>query len=177
MTSGADWAITALPSRQAAAVQALPDAARRVYGPRLVALVLFGSVARGTARPDSDVDLLLVAEGLPAGRRARLAEFAEVEALVARRASPARRHPRGAPPGSEEVTLSPILRTPAEIDAGSWLFLDLTVDARLLVDRGDFMAGRLASIAGKLAAIGARREPYKGSWVWRIPPDPALLRP
>jgi UTP:GlnB (protein PII) uridylyltransferase len=32
---------------------------------RLVSLVLFGSVARGRACPTSDIDLLLVAEGLP----------------------------------------------------------------------------------------------------------------
>lgn len=46
---------------------ALPEAARQVYGGRLLSLVLFGSVARGTAGPSSDVDLLLVAEPLPAG--------------------------------------------------------------------------------------------------------------
>ena len=39
---------------------------REIYGPRLKRLVLFGSRARGDARPDSDVDLLLVLEG-PAG--------------------------------------------------------------------------------------------------------------
>lgn len=154
----------ALPRWQAAVVGALPEAVRHVYGRRLISLVLFGSVARGTARPDSDIDLFLVAEPLPPGRRARVAEFTPVEALVAECAA-------------AQVTLSPILRTPAEVDAGSWLFLDFTMDARLLVDEGDFMARRLASIARKLAAVGALREPYKGSWVWRIPPDPDLLRP
>ena len=39
---------------------------REIYGPRLKQLVLFGSRARGDARPDSDVDLLVVLEG-PAG--------------------------------------------------------------------------------------------------------------
>lgn len=33
------------------------------YGDRIVQIVLFGSVARGDAREDSDVDLLVVAEG------------------------------------------------------------------------------------------------------------------
>ena len=41
----------------------------------LVSAVLFGSVARGTARPDSDVDLLLVAHGLPRSFRDRRRPF------------------------------------------------------------------------------------------------------
>jgi predicted nucleotidyltransferase len=35
---------------------------REIYGPRLQRLILFGSRARGDARPDSDVDLLVVLE-------------------------------------------------------------------------------------------------------------------
>ncbi len=42
-------------------------------------LVLFGSVARGTAGPLSDVDSLVVADPLPRGRGARLREFEPVE--------------------------------------------------------------------------------------------------
>jgi len=38
---------------------ALTDA----YGPRLRGLILYGSEARGTAEPDSDIDLLVLLEG------------------------------------------------------------------------------------------------------------------
>src|SRR5919198_3590611 len=43
---------------------------RRAYGTDLVSVALFGSVARRTARPDSDLDLFVVVEGLPRGHRA-----------------------------------------------------------------------------------------------------------
>lgn len=47
----------------------------RIYGPRLSRLVLFGSQARGDARKNSDVDILVVLKG-------ELDLVAETERLV-----------------------------------------------------------------------------------------------
>jgi len=44
-----------------------------------VSLVVFGSVARRSARPDSDLDFLVIADRLPDGRMARVAESEPVE--------------------------------------------------------------------------------------------------
>jgi predicted nucleotidyltransferase len=55
------------------------DACRTHYGARLVSLAVFGSVGRGTPRPDSDVDLLIVAADLPRGHTARVEEFFAIE--------------------------------------------------------------------------------------------------
>ena len=44
----------------------LAEALQTRFGKRLVSVILYGSYARGQSGPDSDVDLLIVAEGLPA---------------------------------------------------------------------------------------------------------------
>ena len=105
----------------------LLDACRRHYGGRLVAVVVYGSVGRGTPRFDSDIDVLIVANGLPAGRFPRVDDFRAVEQALARRLKAARDaglHPE----------LSPIFKTPEELVRGTPLLLDMTEDARILQD-------------------------------------------
>ena len=46
-------------------IQRLLDALIRLYGDNLVSLVIYGSVARGNPRMDSDIDMLAVFEELP----------------------------------------------------------------------------------------------------------------
>jgi len=36
---------------------------QEAFGPRLCGVILYGSEARGTAKPDSDIDLLVLLEG------------------------------------------------------------------------------------------------------------------
>ncbi len=98
-----------------------------------MSLAVFGSVRRGTPWPDSEVDLLIVGEDLPRGRVARVGDFAKSEADMGEMLRRLR---------SEGVTteLSPVLKTPSEVEEGSPLFLDMLEDARPLVDRDAFPA-------------------------------------
>lgn len=143
---------------------ALTTEARRCYGDRLVSLVVFGSMGRGTARPDSDVDLLVVADGLPQGRRSRLAEFETVEAGLGPALTAGRRH-------GFSTECSPVFKTREELRAGSPLFLDMVEDARVLHDPEGVFADARAGWRDRLARLGARRIWRGNAWLWDLKPD------
>jgi hypothetical protein len=134
------------------------------YGSRLVSLIIFGSVARGTAGPESDLDLLVVAEGLPVGRIPRVEDFAAVE----RRLETDLRIP-GRTQGP--LLLAPVFKTPDEVRAGSLLFLDMIEDRIVLTDRSGFFGDYLDGLACRLDRLGARKVPIGDSWYWDLKPD------
>lgn len=140
------------------------SAAQTFYGDRLVSVVLYGSVARGTMRHDSDVDVLIVARDLPRGRLKRVQEFEAVEETLAedlRRAAGQGIH----------TALSPVLKTPEEASAGSPLFLDMVEDAKVLYDKGDFFVRQLAHLRQRLTELGAKRIWKGNAWYWDLKPD------
>jgi predicted nucleotidyltransferase len=134
------------------------------YGPRLVACAVYGSVGRLTPRHDSDVDFIVVARELPDGRSRRLDEFLAVEA----RLQPDLRVPNT--PGGE-IWLSPVFKTPQEVEAGSPLFLDMVEDARILYDAEGFLARYLDGLRARLRVLGARRIWRGNAWYWDLKPD------
>ena len=139
-------------------------ACRGSYGERLLSLAVFGSVGRGTPRPDSDIDLLLVAEGLPDGPVARNEEFRAVRKAMA--ASLKAAEARGLHP-----ELSAIIKTRAELDRGTPLLLDMTEDARILHDPQGVFAAALDRLRERLRQLGSRRI-WKGHrWYWDLKPD------
>jgi predicted nucleotidyltransferase len=154
----------ALHERYEAILTAVLDATREQYGPRLIALAVYGSVGRGTMREDSDVDLLLVARTLPRGRFERVQEWSSVEDRVAPLLRPAG-------PGAAPIELSPVFRTPEELAAGGLLYLDMTEDARILHDPEGVLAGFLERFRVRLARLGSRRIWRGNAWYWDLKPD------
>lgn len=128
------------------------------YGERLFSLAVFGSVGRGTPRPDSDIDLLLVIKDLPTGRLARVREFAAIETAL------------GAASASR-IEISPVFKTPEEIAQGSLLLLDMVEDAHILFDRGGFFKAALDGLDDRLRKLGARRIWRGNTWYWDLKPD------
>jgi predicted nucleotidyltransferase len=139
----------------AAAIESLKAAAISYYGVRLVSLAIFGSIARGTATPESDIDVLIVAKDLPRGRIPRVRDFDAVEEKTLRGL--------GNPKGLE---ISPIFKTIEEVRAGGPLFWDMTEEVIILHDRDSFLESFLETVSARLRALGARRV-FKGSaWYW-----------
>ncbi|MCL6634486.1 MAG: nucleotidyltransferase domain-containing protein [Peptococcaceae bacterium] len=136
----------------------------RFYGDRLVTLAVFGSVGRGTQRADSDIDIMLIAEPLPAGRLKRLREFEQVEEAL----EPALRQLKDA---GIHTCLSPVIKTPREILRGSLLFLDLIEDSIFLFDRNGFFRGFLEDFKKRLEKLGARRVKRGNAWHWVLKED------
>lgn len=134
------------------------------YRERLVSLAVFGSVGRGTPHPGSDIDLLLVVDNLPVGRLQRVREFQPIEDALAS-------HPAQMAEAGLHSELSPILKTPHEVQQGSPLFLDMVEDARILYDRDGFLRKALQNFGEKLRQLGARRIWHGNAWLWDLKPD------
>lgn len=126
------------------------DALRAALGERLVAVVLFGSRARGDAHDGSDWDMLVIAEGLPESHFQR---HVYLKRLL--------------PPGARgEVSL--ISRTAAEFEANlPSLYLDIALDGRVLYDPDLYVTQRLATLKRIIRRKGLYREHTPDGDVWR----------
>lgn len=135
------------------------------YDDRLVSIVLFGSVARETYRHDSDIDLLLIVEGLQKGRVKRVDEFIKnIEDKLEDDLGKLRSK-------GLFIDISPVIKTPDEALSGSPLFLDMVEDARVLYDRGDFFKKLIEKLKKRLEQLGAKRIWRANSWYWDLKPE------
>ncbi len=137
----------------------LQKAVEEVYDHRLVTLAVFGSVGRNTPRPDSDIDLLIIANDLPSGRTKRVREFD----LVEEKLQPLLERMRLE---GIETSLSPLIKEPEEVLEGSLIFLDMLDDARILYDRNGFFRNYLAGLRERLNSLGAKKVYRGGAWYW-----------
>ncbi len=129
-------------------------------GDHLISLVLFGSVARRQAQATSDIDLIVVAEGLPRSlverRRPLLASWEQA------------RESRGLPHAAWNL----ITKTPDEARVRSPLYLDVVDDGILILDRGGFFEAVLQGMQERMRTLGSRRVYLPdGTWYWDLKPN------
>ncbi|ACP34887.1 DNA polymerase beta domain protein region [Sulfolobus islandicus L.S.2.15] len=128
---------------------------------KLISVVLYGSVARGDNRKDSDIDLLLVIKDLPKTITERIILFDKVERKLDDDIM--RLMDEG-----YYVTFSPILKTPEEAMRFSPIYMDMTEDAIILYDRNGFFRKVLEKTKKRLKELGFERVWLsKKSWYWR----------
>jgi len=138
------------------ALREVVEALHQELGQALRGIVLFGSRARGDGRADSDWDLLVVADALPALILER--------ARTLRRALPLRWRGRAAI----------IAKTPQEFETEfPSYYLDVAVDGQVLFDRERYLQDRLARIRQRIEEAGLHRRKVVRDflWTWEIPPE------
>ncbi|MEK7701689.1 MAG: nucleotidyltransferase domain-containing protein [candidate division NC10 bacterium] len=146
-----------LPAQLSSGLRRYVEALDRRFGERLVSVVLFGSWARERARPDSDLDLLVVIRDLPSDRSERHHALYQL--------------PREVSEAFAEVA-SPIALTPEEAERVKPYYLGMLSGHVLLHDAGGFFAGILQRLQQRLGELGARRYVDKDGYeYWDLKPD------
>ena len=142
----------------------LLEGLRRVFGEKLVSVVVYGSVARGEPTLGSDIDVLVVVESLPRRRLKRQELFEQAERYVEHYLEDLRG--RG-----YNIDFSPILLTPEEAARHRPLYLDMIVDGVIVYDKGGFMERVLGEVAARLRELGAKRVKLGRKWYWVLKED------
>lgn len=133
---------------------------------RLISICLFGSVARGEAKPGSDIDILVVANDLPMDIGSRIRETNYVhenlkksEAYISLRKS------------NVSGFISDIFFTPEEIERHPPILLDMVEDGVILYDKGGFLRKVLLSVRENLKKLGAKKVTTEKGHYWVLKPD------
>lgn len=134
---------------------------RKAWGQNLVSFVVYGSVARGDYRKDSDIDLFIVCRELTGDKLKRQELFIEIEDKL----DLGRIYEKGFYPN-----FSPVLKTVHEAEQLSPLYLDMVEDAVILYDLEGFFRKVLDRLSVGLRRLGARRVSIGTKWYWDLRP-------
>ena len=119
-------------------------------GKKLVAVVLFGSRARGDAKEDSDWDMLVIAKDLPKRQMERYRETKEIL------------------PQKWRGRISILAKTPDEFEAVlPSLYLEIALDGLILYDPQEYAAVQLQKLRRLIQAKDLRREKRGTDFIWQ----------
>ena len=143
--------------------------AKEKLGDTLISMILYGSVARGDASRDSDVDVCLVCRKLPKSPLKRSRLFRSVrEELRKNRAYLKLREK------DYLAEISPIFFTAEEIQNTKAIFLDMVDDGEILTDDGT-LRNKLDQVRRRMKELGSKKIYLDdGSWFWQLKPDMRL---
>ncbi|MCX8184003.1 MAG: nucleotidyltransferase domain-containing protein, partial [Crenarchaeota archaeon] len=142
-------------------------------GSKLESIVLFGSLSVGRAKPESDIDLLVVARDMPI-------KYSERTSIIREAMSCKLMDDIIIQAWREKglyTELDTLLIDVEEASVTHPFYLDLTRDCVIIYDKNGLMTRKIAEVREKLEKIGAKRfEEPDGSWYWVLAPEPETAK-
>ncbi len=122
------------------------------YGSSMCSIVLYGSVARGTANPESDLDFLLIADHLERSYSARVRELValETDPEIAKEREFLRLK-------GYSGRLSNLIYTVEESKRFRWVYLDMIREGLVLFDRHNHFTLLKSHLEAQMKLLGTKR--------------------
>jgi len=131
----------------------------------LTSFAIYGSVARGTAKKTSDVDILIISDDFKGSLASRIDELLNLDGSIESELSWLR--DKGI-----YTSLSFYSLKCTEAEKIPLIFLDLVEDAKIIYDKEGFLKNILLSLKLKLKRLKAERIWLdKDKWIWDLKPD------
>ncbi len=131
----------------------------------LSSFAVYGTVARGVAERNSDVDVLVVSNDFVDSLGSRVEGLRRVEKLLKDELAWLRKH-------DVYTGLSFYPLREEEAERTPLLFLDLTEDTVIFYDKNRFLEGVLAAFKARLLKLGAKRVFIdRENWYWDLKPS------
>lgn len=136
------------------------SAIKNHFRDRLISICLFGSVARGEAKADSDIDILVIAEALPTDMGMRIKETNYIHENLKRSEGyiSLRSHRSG--------LITDIFFIPEEIEKHPPILLDIVDEGVIFYDRNSFLSNTLKKLKERLELQKARKVKTKKGHFW-----------
>ena len=131
----------------------------------VVSIILYGSVARGKATPESDADLLIILRDPPSVYRERLRPFLVILRQLQEEALWKELEAKGQRP-----YLSLLVLSQQEAEQTRYIYLDMVDEALILVDVEGFFQAKLEALRKRLEELGAKRVWQEERWYWDLKP-------
>jgi predicted nucleotidyltransferase len=141
------------------------------FGSIIVSIVLFGSVARGTAGKNSDIDVLIIYDEGQVLRKDFRDRLIAVRSALMHELLEA----TGCPDIFSLPFLSTVFMSRSEADNTPYLLLDVVDEGIVLFDPEGYFTHTRKRILKCLKRLGAQRYFLEdGTWYWNLKPDARL---
>lgn len=156
-----------LPEEYREYLQKYLELVKTSFGKDLVSVCVFGSVARGRAKPTSDIDILLIADNLPETLNKRMTKLHEIHLTLKKTESY-----KCLKNKQRNGSITEFVFSRDEIKNHPPILLDIIDDGIILYDRESFLRSVLDDIRKRLKELGSKKIVInEDKWFWVLKPD------